>query len=127
MSERTGLTRVILRLGRNPDAGYPDGHDDYGYVLHAPLDSDYKLDAALWRDKKSACTVRRFQPHETPADGWLRHRGDNWYFWYDEADEGREEPLFKLGGRELRPGEYVTVREGDGDVLTFRVAEAVRI
>lgn len=122
-----GLTRIILRLGRNPDAGFPDGHDEYGYVIQAPLDSNGKLDAALWRDKKDQCIVRRFHPQEAAADGWLRHRGDNWYFWYDEADEGPEEPLFKLSAKELRPGEYVTVREGDGDVLTFRVAEATHI
>jgi hypothetical protein len=122
-----GLTRVILRLGRNPEAGFPDGNDEYGYVIHAPLDANSKLDETLWRDKRDQCTVRRFHPHETPADGYLRHRGGHWYFWYDEEDEGPAEPLFKLGGHELRPGEYVTVREADGDVLTFRVAEAVRI
>lgn len=122
-----GLTRIVLRLGRNPEAGFPDGHDEYGYVIQAPLDADGKLDADLWRDKKADCTVRRFHPQEAIADGWLRHRGGNWYFWYDEADEGPEEPVFKLGAKELRPGEYVTVREGDGDVLTFRVAEATRI
>jgi hypothetical protein len=122
-----GLTRVILRLGRNPAAGYPDGDDEHGYVIHAPLDTNHKLDPALWREKKDQCTVRRFHPNETPADGWLRHRGDNWYFWYDEADEGPEEPLIKLGGHELRPGEYITVREGDGEALTFRVAEATRV
>ncbi len=122
-----GLTRVILRLGRNPDAGYPDGADNYGYVIQAPLDADGKLDPALWRDKREHCTVRRFQPNETPADGWLRHRGEQWYFWYDEEDEGPEEPLYKLGSRELRPGEYVTLTEGDGDIMTFRVAEATRL
>lgn len=122
-----GLARVILRLGRNPEAGFPDGDDNYGYVIHAPLDADGKLDSELWRDKREQCTVRRFRPNETAADGWLRQRADQWYFWYDEEDEGPAEPLFKLGARELRPGEYVTVREGDGDVLTFRVAEAVRV
>ncbi|MEZ6023245.1 MAG: hypothetical protein R3C16_07520 [Hyphomonadaceae bacterium] len=122
-----GLTRVILRLGRNPDAGFPDGNDDYGYVIQAPLGADSKLDPVLWREKREHCTVRRFHPQEAASDGWLRHRGDNWYFWYDEEDEGPEEPLYKLGSHELRPGEYITVREGDGDVLTFRVAEAVRI
>jgi hypothetical protein len=127
MSEKTGLTRVILRLGRNPDAGFPEGEDDYGYVVHAPLDSHGRLDAALWRDKRALCTVRRFHPNEAPADGWLRHRGDAWYFWYDEADEGPEERGVRLGAHEFRPGEYVTIREGDGDVLTFRVAEAVRV
>lgn len=122
-----GLTRVILRLGRNPEAGYPDGNDDYGYVLHAPLDADGKLDAALWRDKREQCTVRRFHPNEAAADGWLRIRNGQWYFWYDEEDEGPEEPLYKLGAHELRPGEYITLTEGDGDVMTFRVAEAVRV
>jgi hypothetical protein len=126
-AEERGLTRVILRLGRNPDAGFPDGRDDYGYVILAPLDLHGRLDPSLWRDKKQFCVVRRFHPNEAPADGWLRHRGDHWYFWYDEEDEGPAEPLFRLGSHELRPGEYVTVREGDGDVLTFRVAEAVRL
>jgi hypothetical protein len=122
-----GLTRVILRLGRNPEAGYPDGNDDYGYVIHAPLDADGKLDSALWRDHREQCTVRRFHPNEAVADGWLRLRNGQWYFWYDEEDEGPEEPLYKLGAHELRPGEYITVTEGDGDVMTFRVAEAVRV
>jgi hypothetical protein len=122
-----GLTRVVLRLGRNPAAGFPEGDDGYGYVIHAPLDSEGKLDPAQWREKRDKCTVRRFHPHDAPAEGWLRHRGDNWYFWYDEEDEGPEEPLFKLGSHRLAPGEYITIREGDGDVLTFRVAEAVRI
>ena len=122
-----GLTRVILRLARNPDAGFPDGDDHYGYVIQAPLDKDGLLDADLWRAHKADCTVRRFHPLEAASDGWLRIRGENWYFWYDEADEGPEEPLFKLGAHQLRPGEYVTVREGDGDVLTFRVAEAVLV
>lgn len=122
-----GLTRVILRLGRNPEAGFPDGSDDHGYVLVAPLDNDGRLDSERWRDNKEACTVRRFHPHEPAATGWLRHRGDNWYFWYDEADEGPEEPLFRLASHRLAPGEYVTVREGHGDPLTFRVAEALRV
>ncbi|MBL8548566.1 MAG: hypothetical protein JNJ73_01170 [Hyphomonadaceae bacterium] len=120
-----GLTRVTLRLGRNP--GYPEGEDHYGYVIQAPLDAQGRLDPALWREKRAHCTVRRFHPLEAAADGWLRRRGDNWYFWYDEADEGPEEPVFKLADHPLRVGEYVTVTEGDGDTLTFRVAEATPI
>jgi hypothetical protein len=92
-----GLTRVTLRLGRNPEAGYPDGDDAYGYVIQAPLDEDGRLDPALWRERKELCTVHRFHPFEPVADGFLRHRGDNWYFWYDEEDEGPEEPVYKLG------------------------------
>lgn len=118
------LTRVILRLGRNP--GFPEGDENYGYTIMAPLDADGWLDPTLWKANKEACTVRRFHPKDEAADGWLRHRGDNWYFWYDEEDEGPEEPVFKLGTHRLTTGEYVTVREGDGDVLTFRVTESKR-
>lgn len=118
----TGLTRVILRLGRNP--GFPDGDDHHGYTIVAPLGADGRLDPELWRANKDACTVRRFHADEPASDGWLRHRGENWYFWYDEAEEGPEEPVFKLGSHSLVPGEYVTVRESDGAALTFRVSEA---
>lgn len=117
-----GLTRIILRLARNP--GFPDGDDHHGYVLHAPLNADGYLDAAQWREKRVDCTVRRFHPDEPIADGWLRHRGEQWYFWYDEEEEGPEEPAFKLGAHRLAVGEYVTITEGDGQSLTFRITEA---
>lgn len=119
------LTRVIMRLGRNPDAGFPDGDDRYGYVIIAPLDRDGKLDLALWRANKAACTVDRFSPDpDERADGWLSHRGSHWFFRYDEEDEGPDEPLFRLGDHFLRIGDYLTVHEADGDDLTYRVTEA---
>jgi hypothetical protein len=118
-----GLTRVVLRLGRNPDEGYPDGDDHFGYVLQAPLDKDGFLDQDLWRAKRAEATVRRFHTHEPPATGWIRCRGENWYFWYDQEEEGPDEPVYKLAAHRLVPGEYVTIREADGTQLTFRVAE----
>ena len=36
------LRRIVLRLARNP--GYPDGDDQQGYVLVAPLDAGGKID-----------------------------------------------------------------------------------
>lgn len=120
-----GLTRVVLRLGRN--SGYPEGDEHYGYVIMAPLDADYRLDAGLWAAHRADCTVRRFHAHEPAADGWLRRRGEHWFFWYDEADEGPEEQGVRLGEHRFAPGEYVTIREGDGDLMTFRVTEAVRV
>jgi hypothetical protein len=120
-----GLTRVVLRLGRNPDAGFPEGDDDMGYVVVAPLDKDGTLDPDLWRANKEKCTVLRFTPdHENDADGWLSHRGAQWYFRYDEEEEGPDEPVFRLGDHKLRLGEYVTIHEADGDDLTYKVTEA---
>lgn len=124
----SGLTRIILRLARNPDAGYPDGDDERGYVIVAPLDVDFHLDSALWKDAKAQCTVVRFSPDpDERADGLLLHRGQNWYFHYDEEREGPDEPVYKLADHRLEVGEYVTVREADGDALTYRVTEAVKV
>jgi len=121
-----GLTRVTLRLGRNPQAGIPEGDDHTGYVVLAPLDPDMRLDPALWAARRRDCTVRRFRPGEPHADGWLRHRGARWFFWYDEAEEGPAEDLDHLGSHRLAPGEYLTVRENGAD-MTYRVAESVRV
>ncbi|MHA6289309.1 hypothetical protein [Maricaulis sp. CAU 1757] len=118
------LTRVVLRLGRNPDAGYPDGDPHRGYRLIAPLDKDGKLDVELWRERKQDCTVDRFSPEaDEAADGWLSHRGSHWFFRYDEEDEGPDEPVYRLGDHTLREGEYITIHEADGDDLTYRVTE----
>jgi hypothetical protein len=124
----SALTRIILRLARNPDAGFPDGDQERGYVIVAPLDPDHHLDAALWRTAKDQCTVVRFSPDpDEQADGRLLHRGQSWYFHYDEAREGPDEPVYKLADHRLEVGEYVTVREAAGDALTYRVTEAVRL
>ena len=122
------LTRVTLRLGRNPDAGFPDGNDNHGYVIVAPLDLEGMLDLELWRDNKASCTVNRFSPDpDEIADGWLTHRGSYWFFHYDEEHEGPDEPVFRLGDHLMRVGEYLTIHEADGDDLTYKITEAQKI
>ena len=122
------LTRLTLRLGRNPEAGFPEGDDHRGYVLTAPLDREGRLDAELWRAHKSACTVIRFSPDEDErADGWLAHRGTRWFFHYDEDHEGQDEPVYRLGEHTLRQGDYVTIHEADGDDLVYKITEAVAV
>jgi hypothetical protein len=119
------LTRIVLRLGRNPEAGFPDGDDRYGYVIQAPLDRNGHLDVELWRANRADCRVDRFSPRqEDKADGWLTHRGSHWFFHYDEVEEGPDEPVFRLGDHVLRVGEYLTIHEADGQDLTFKVTES---
>ncbi|MCC5996573.1 MAG: hypothetical protein JJU18_09430 [Oceanicaulis sp.] len=124
------LTRLTMHLSRNPDAGFPDGDERHGYLITAPLDREGRLDVELWRAHKPACTVIRFSPDKSEfADGWLSHRGANWFFRYDEEHEGPDEPLFRLGEHRLRVGDYVTIHEADGDDLVYRIvrAEPVRV
>jgi hypothetical protein len=124
----TRLTRLTLRLARNPDAGFPDGDDRYGYVLVAPLDGDHRLDAALWQTERAACTVRRFSPEPgESAGGLLTHRGSHWRFAWDEQDEGPDDAAWKLADHRLEPGAYLTIANGDGEALVYRVTEAVKV
>src|SRR5690242_25553 len=81
------MYQIILRLARNP--GFPDGDESQGYVFIAPLNASDKLDAAEWRQNRAAYTVVRFKPGtDRDADGRLTHNGANWFFHYDEVDEG---------------------------------------
>lgn len=124
----SNLTRLILRLGRNPKEGFPDGDDAHGYVVVAPLTADGKLDLDTWRANKAACTARRFTPNHTDdADGWLSHRGQHWVFRYDEDDEGPDENLFRLGDHRLFVGDYVTIQDPSGPALVYAVTEAVSL
>jgi hypothetical protein len=115
------LHQVVLRLARNP--GFPDGDYHQGYVLIAPLDADRKLDVKSWRENPSACTVARFKPgDERDAAGLLEHRGSRWFFDYVDRRDDDDEPVYRLGDHRLAVGEYITIHESDGNVLTYRVA-----
>ncbi|MDP3495586.1 MAG: hypothetical protein Q8R82_20970 [Hyphomonadaceae bacterium] len=118
--------QIILRLARNP--GYPDGDDSQGYVIVAPLDLDDHLDPVDWATNRELCTVIRFKPGtERDADGRLTHHGSHWSFHYDAVEEGDDESVFRLGDHRLTVGDYVTVHEGDGQFLTYRVAERTEV
>jgi hypothetical protein len=54
------LSRITLRLARNPGTEFAGGDDRRGYVIVAPLDSKGFLDEAAWKAGKESCTVRHF-------------------------------------------------------------------
>ena len=51
----------------------------------------------------------------------MHHGRHGWAFSYGPGEED-DEPLYRLDSHVLRVGEYVTIREYDGPVYTFRVA-----
>lgn len=118
------LSRITLRLARNPDAGFPDGDPHRGYTLVAPIGADGRLDVDLWRREREACRVVRFSPDpDDRADGWLTHRGTHWSFRYDEDEEGPDEPTYRLGDHVFKVDEYVTVHDHHGAALTYRISD----
>ena len=118
-----GLSLIVMRLARNPGTEFADGDDHRGYALTAPLTADGRLDEDQYRKQKDACTVRRFAPDEDPQEGRLAHVRNRWFF--DYGDQGdAEEPLYRLGEHRFAVGEYVSITDEDGRLLTYKVTEA---
>jgi hypothetical protein len=117
------LSRIVMRLARNPGTEFAGGDNHRGYSLTAPLTADGRLDGAAYAKLKDACAVRRFTPDEDPADGHLARRGDRWFFDYGEEEDAEDEPVYRLGEHRFAVGEYVTVTDDSGRPLTYKVVE----
>lgn len=118
------LTRITLRLARNPDHGFPEGDDARGYTLTLPLDAANHIDEAGWQAARERCSVESFAPDEDACRGRLNRRGHNWFFDYDAGDTEDDEPVFKLERHSFGVGDYVTIRDDAERMLTYRVSDA---
>jgi len=120
------LSRIVLRLARNPGTEFADGDDHRGYTLVAPLTVDGHLDEGAFKTEKAACTVRRFAPDEDAQEGRLSRRGERWFFDYDDTTDTDDQPLYRLGEHRFAVGEYVSVTDEDGRFLTYKVTDVAR-
>lgn len=121
------MTLKIVRLELARDPNYPEGSPRRGYEFVAPLDPKGHLDAEEWRTARERCAVRRFWEGAPDERGHLVHRrGGTWAFHYDvQGDPEEDEPGWKFDTHTFKIGEYVSLREQDGELRTFRVV-AVR-
>ena len=120
------LTRVRLELAR--ERGFPDGSRQHGYEMVAPLDGEGRLDADAWKAVRERCRVRRFWGGEADDIGHLIHRrGGSWAFRYDIDGDEDDEAGYRLEHHAFNLGDYVSIRDEDGELHTFRVVAADRI
>jgi hypothetical protein len=121
------LSRVVMRLARNPGGEFAGGDDHRGYALILPLTAEDHIDLAAYAKQKEACQVRRFAPDEEPVTGRLVRRGQQWFIDYGDVEATDEEPLFRLGDHRFAVGEYVTVTDEDAGALTYKVSEVTPV
>jgi hypothetical protein len=115
------LMRIRLELARDSD--FPNGSRERGYEFAAPLDDNGRLVASEWKHHRDRCRVRRFWPGQPTEIGHLVHKpGGAWAFDYDPAKNSDDEAGFKLSSHTFAAGEYVSFKEHDGKLRTFRVA-----
>ena len=116
------LSRIVMRLARNPGTEFADGDDHRGYTLTAPLTQDGHIDEAAFRTTRDRCAVRRFAPDEDAQTGRLARRGETWFFDYDRTAV-EDETVYRLGEHRFAVGEYVAIADEDGRPLTYKVTE----
>jgi len=111
---------VRLELAR--EKGHPAGDRGHGYDIVVPLTADGLIDAEAFRTQRDLCRVRRFRPGEADAVGKLRRgSGGRWYIDYDKQRQDDDEAGFRFGEERFVQGEYVSIREDDGEMHTFQV------
>ena len=115
------LRRVRLELARDHD--FPNGSSERGYDFIAPLDSKGHVDLDAWKELRERCRVRRFWANAPEEVGHIVHkRGGLWAFHYDiHGDPAHDETGFRFESHAFVPGEYVSIKEQDGVMRTFRV------
>jgi hypothetical protein len=117
--------RIRLNLARSKE--FPQGSTRHGYEFVAPLKADGHIDEAQWKNDRTHCRVRRFWEGEEDQIGFLVHKPGGpeharWVFDYDQTAEDDDESGYRFGSHVFRPGEYVSIRDEDGDMHTFQVA-----
>jgi hypothetical protein len=126
---QANLMKITLNLARTKE--FPDGSIRHGYEFVAPLDEAGHIDAASWKDRKNACMVHRFWGDEPIRRGWLVHRaggdkGATWGFDYNSETYADDEAGFRFGAHIFKEGEYVSIRDPDDDMETYRIVAVKR-
>jgi len=125
MSDETvHLKHIRLLLGRSHE--FPNGSEHHGYEFNAPLDDDGHIDAHAWQKVRDRCTVRRFWAGEQDEIGKLVHKPGGaeharWVFDYDDSTDEDDEAGYRFASHAFNVGEYVSIRDEDGDMHTFQV------
>ncbi|MCB1590868.1 MAG: hypothetical protein KDI90_00315 [Alphaproteobacteria bacterium] len=115
------LKKIVLELARTQD--FPQGSNECGYEIVAPLDDEGHLDTENWQKNKDKCTVRRFWINENDQKGHLvHHRGNHWAIQYENKSLD-EEPIFRFDKHIFSEGEYISITEHDETQMPFKIVQ----
>jgi len=126
MSE-IGVAMRKITLEEARAKGAPAGLAVHGYEFVAPLDGEGFINPDAWRHERMRCFVHRLERGQIVERGLLVHRpggpgGAHWGFDYVAGATDDDEVGWRFAAHAFRPGEYVSVRDDDGDLRTFRVS-----
>lgn len=114
---------VTLVMANGP--GFPLGSAEHRYALSVALTPGGLLDPRAWLADPAPWPLTRYWPGEAPSGGDVHWDEDTGWFLrvFPAGSELSDTPLHALirNPGQLRPGEYVTIREPDGSEYGWRV------
>lgn len=120
------LKKIRLELARDKD--FPEGSRIRGYEFRAPLDPSGHIVVARWRTERANCNVVRFWDGALEQGHLIRKPGGSWALHYDIlGDETDDETGYRFGDHAFRIGEYVSIKEHDDVMRTFRVVSVADV
>jgi hypothetical protein len=129
-TEHYKLMRIRLEQARS--RSHPNGDVTHGYDFVAPLNEDGHISLEGWKAERALCFAHRLEHGQIVERGVLTHRaggagGATWVFDYDPQRVGDEEAGYRFGAHPFVIGEYVSIRDEDGDMLTYRVSSVTSV
>jgi hypothetical protein len=118
--QNVGMTwkTIRLELARTPE--FPEGSAAHAYVLRLPIDDNGYIEPAEMKHPSKNPTVHRMWPNEPDRVGVVISRRAGWAFSYEIGDAD-DEGIFHLEHHPIKPGEYLTITEAEGERLPFKV------
>ena len=113
------LHKVRLELARCHD--FPEGSRRHGYEFALPLTTAAKLDRDGFAKDRQGTQFRRFWGDEEDRQGILVHHRTGWQLSFTDGG-GADEVIFRGDQHRFAVGDYVSIKELDGETRTFRVA-----
>jgi hypothetical protein len=112
------LSHVRLEAARGPD--FPEGSAAHGYELWLPLTADGRPAGGEYADEHGRCRFVRFRAGEPIRQGAILRHAAGWVL---SLEPGEDDDTVLVGAdhHRFRPGEYVSLKEPDGRLATFKV------
>jgi hypothetical protein len=122
-SSLSHLRRIKVTLARTKD--HPEGSERDGYDFVAPLDDDSRISLEGWKRQRNVCFVHRIRDGVVEERGLLVHRPGGrsgiWAFDYEGRTGAEDEPGYRFGDHVFQAGEYVSIRDEEGQLKTYKV------
>jgi hypothetical protein len=114
------LSKIRLELARDHD--FPDGSRERGYEFTAPLSDDGRILVPEWDPARDRwCDASGAAPTTKSATSCASPAVPGPFHYDVFGDPDDDETGYRFGDHRFVPGEYVSIKEHDDVLRTFRV------